>query len=350
MTNLAAYITSHQSRDTLPGVVIATQYGFDDVEIHAWGVDGAGQPLHTDSIFPVASITKLALALAIHRLVDMALLNLDAPLDAYIAEIHPDSADRTVRSLLAHTSGFALDLPNKEGQYAHGLTWPALAHECINTPPEAANAVRVQYSNLGYGLLGIVIERIMQMPCADAMHELVIRPLGIRAWLGNNPTITHAVIGAVRGRHRGTDLETYNSTFWRELALPWGGLCTNAHGALTLVQAFSNQSDMLSPARRLDATTDHTHHLAGGFIKPFMWEASPWGLGPELRGTKHPHWIATTFPPHSFGHSGASGMLAWYDPDNLFGFALLGARAADSGWLLRHGPEISQLLREEHGL
>ncbi len=350
MVHLDTYITTEQARGTLPGVVIASQYGFAEPRIQAWGVDGASHALTPSSVFPVASITKLALALAVHRLIDRGAMLVDARIGTYIHDIHPESADRTITEILAHTSGFGFDLPNKEGRYAHGLTWPALARECLDTPPEAPSGMRVQYSNLGYGILGVLIERITHMSCADALNDLVIRPLGIRAWLGDNPAVHCAVIGDVRGRHRGTDLETYNSTFWRSLALPWGGLCTDAFGALSLVLALSDQSDFLAPARRSSATSDHTMHLPGGFMKPLMWPTSPWGLGPELRGSKHPHWIATSFPARSFGHSGASGMLAWYDPDAMFGFALLGARAADGGWLLRHGPEISHRLRLDYGL
>jgi beta-lactamase class C len=350
MSTVAEYINAEHARGTLPGLVLATQYGFEPAHIQAWGIDGAGIPLSETSVFPVASITKLALSLAIHRLVDRGSITLNDPIGAYISDIHPLSASRRITSILAHTSGFGFDLPNKEGRYTHGLTWPALARECLDTPPEVESDVRVQYSNLGYGILGVLLERVSQRTCAEALHDLVIQPLGIQAWLGDNPNVTCAVIGDVRGRHRGTDLETYNSPFWRSLALPWGGLCTDAHGALSIVQAFSSQSDMLSPARRHDAISDYTHQLAGGFMKPLMWEQSPWGLGPELRGTKQPHWVSNTFPADSFGHSGASGMLAWHDPQSMLSFALLGARAADGGWLLRHAPEISRRLRESHGL
>lgn len=350
MSHVAEYIIAEQARGTLPGVVIARQYGFGECEIDAWGHDGADHALTIDSIFPVASITKLALSLAVHRLVDIGSFAITDPIGNYILDIHPESASRSIGSILAHTSGYGFDLPNKEGRYAHGLTWPLLARECLDTPPEVTAGVRVQYSNLGYGVLGVLIERVTRLTCAEALTNLVIRPLGITAWLGEHPATTCATIGDVRGRHRGTDLETYNSPFWRSLALPWGGLCTNAHGAIQLVMAYSNQSDFLSPARREDATRDHTTLLPGGFMKPLLWPTSPWGLGPELRGTKHPHWVASTYSSQSFGHSGASGMLAWYDPECMFGFAILGARAADGGWLLRHGPEISQRLRLDYGL
>lgn len=346
MNEVAEYIHNAQQRGTLPGLVLASQYGYAPVEVNAWGVDGAGHPLHEHSIFPVASITKLALALLVHRLIALGSIALHDQLNVHIPDIHPEAANRTVRALLAHTSGYGFDLPNKEGRYGHGLTWPALAQECLATPPDVASDVRVQYSNLGYGILGVLVERVTHRSCADALREFVFQPLGIRAWLGTPDTQQITIIGDVRGKHAGTDLETYNSPFWRSLALPWGGVFTDAFGALQLVQAFSDQSDFLSPAQRHEATLDHTNALPGGFMKPLMWPQSPWGLGPELRGHKNPHWVAPAFSPQSFGHSGASGMLAWHDPECMLSFALLGARAADGGWLLRHAPEISHRLRE----
>ncbi len=348
MNEVEEYIRTAQQRGTLPGIVLASQYGYAPVEVVAWGVDGAGNALHEHSIFPVASITKLALALLVHRLVELGAIALNDSLDMHIKEIHPDAANRTIRSLLAHTSGYGFDLPNKEGRYGHGLTWTVLAQECLTTPPEVASGVRVQYSNLGYGILGVLVERVTNRSCADALHEYVLQPLGVRAWLGAPESMNVAVIGDVRGKHKGTDLETYNSSFWRALSLPWGGLFTDALGAIHLVQAFSDQSDFLSPVQRHEATSDHTNALHGGFMKPLMWSVSPWGLGPELRGHKFPHWVSSTYSPQSFGHSGASGMLVWHDPECMLSFAMLGARSADGGWLLRHAPEISQRLRKAY--
>ncbi len=340
------YIAHHQSRGTLPGMVVAHQHGYADPIVCAYGVDGAQQPLSTTSIFPVASITKLAVAIAVLRLSETGHVVLSAPIGDYCTDIHPHVADRSILSLLCHCAGYALDLPNKEGRYALGLSWPALAQECLETAPSTAAWQQVQYSNLGYGILGVLVERTTGLSCAEALQRLVFQPLGISAWLGAPPAPLHtATIGDVRGRHTGTELETFNSAFWQSLALPWGGVCTDATGALTLVRAFLPHTGLLSADSCDIATRDHTRQLAGGFMAPLTWPHSPWGLGPELRGTKHPHWVDASFPAHSYGHSGASGMLTWSDPDHLFSLAILGARAADGGWLLRHGPTLTRMLR-----
>jgi beta-lactamase class C len=75
-------------------------------------------------------------------------------------------------------------------------------------------------------------------------------------------------------------------------------------------------------------------------VEPLRWSPCPWGLGPDLRGAKQPHWAPLEAGPGSFGHSGASGCLAWHAPDHGVTWALLGARTADSGWLLRRSPAI----------
>jgi beta-lactamase class C len=341
------YIVHHQTRGTLPGLVIAHQHGYADPVIHVFGQDGNQHPLLATSIFPVASITKLALAIAVLRLGETKQLELTASVGAYCDDIHPSGADRTIASLLCHCAGYALDLPDKEGRYARGLSWPALAQECLATAPATPAWHQVQYSNLGYGILGVVVERITRWSCAEALQRLVFQPLGIQAWLGVPPAPFHtAQIGDVRGRHTGTELETFNSHFWQSLALPWGGLCTDVTGALTLVRAFLPHTGFLSAEYCDIATSDHTRQLPGGFMPPLTWPQSPWGLGPERRGTKHPHWVDSSFPAHSYGHSGASGMLVWSDPDHLLSVAILGARAADGGWLLRHGPTLTRLVRQ----
>jgi len=43
-------------------------------------------------------------------------------------------------------------------------------------------------------------------------------------------------------------------------------------------------------------------------------------------------------------------MIAWADPDNRLSLAILGARAADGGWLLRHGPALTKAIRQEVGI
>src|SRR5687767_5379989 len=84
-----------------PGLVLAIG---DQLTIE--GVDGADRPLTADSIWPLACLTKLALA-------DLAVrtLDLDRPITAWLPEV---GWPFTIQQLLTHTTGLPLDLPNDE--------------------------------------------------------------------------------------------------------------------------------------------------------------------------------------------------------------------------------------------
>ncbi|MEN9933930.1 MAG: hypothetical protein RLZZ387_509 [Chloroflexota bacterium] len=328
----------------VPGLVVAAARG-EASDVLALGADGAGQSLGPDSLFPVASITKLATALAALRLVDQGLLGLDDELAALLPGAVAAQPGVTLRTLLCHTSGLPLDVAPAAATYAQGLDWPRLAEACRHTPLEAPPWTRVQYSNAGYGLVALAAERVARRPFAELLREQVLDPLGIEGYLGQEPPRPPAALADVRGRHRGTPIEPFNSSFWRSLALPWAGLVTTAPGALALVRAYLGEpAGFLSAGLRTAATADQTGGLAGGFIAPLCWDPCPWGLGPEVRGEKQPHWVPEAAGPRSFGHSGASGTLAWADPTSSLAWVILGARVADSGWLLRRSGAVSDAL------
>ena len=332
----------------VPGIVLAVARGRRPVEYLAIGADAVGRPLERDSLFPVASITKMATALAVLRLVDRGLLDLDDPLDHHLPQAVAARPGVTLRGLLCHTSGLPLDVSPEAAPYTRGLDWQILTTACLLTPLEAAPDTRVQYSNVGYGLLALVVEQRAGAEFADALADLVLRPLGVEGYLGGELPRQAAILTDVRGRHRGGDLEPFNSAFYRELALPWAGLVTTVDGALAIVRAFAGYpGDFLSAKLRGEATRSHTGDLPGGFAEPLMWPRCPWGLGPELRGDKSPHYAPPQAGGESFGHSGASGTLAWYAPAQDVAWAILGARTADNGWLLRRGLGISAAILAE---
>src|SRR6185436_14514352 len=101
-----------------------------------------------------------------------------------------------------------------------------------------------------------------------------------------------AILAGVRGSEAGTELESFNSAFWRALAMPWAGLVTTVEGAIAIIRAYQGSpADFLRPATRARATRSHTGELGGGFVEPLIWPRCPWGLGPEVRGEKMPHWV-----------------------------------------------------------
>ena len=325
----------------IPGMVVAVGRGHAPVEYLVVGDDALGHPLKRDSLFPVASITKLATALAVLRLAEDRALTLDDQLSEHVPEARAAQHGVTIRTLLCHTAGLPIDVADTLAAYAPGLDWPQLRAACLATALETPPGTRVQYDNVGYGLLAAVIERRTEQGFADALHTLVLGPLEIAGYLGVEPPRAVATLADVRGSQRGGELEPFNSAFWRSLALPWAGLVTTAAGALALVRAFQGYpATFLRPATRAEATRNQTGDLAGGFVKPLAWSPCPWGLGPDLRGAKMPHWAPLEAGAASFGHSGASGCVAWAAPSVDCAWAILGARTADSGWLLRRAPAI----------
>ena len=268
------------ARRRVPGMVVAVQRG-EDVSLWSEGMDPRG-------LFPVASVTKLATALAVLRLVDAGELRLDDELwDAAAA-----GPGVTVRRLLAHTSG----LPQEP---AAGADWRG---GCLATRPERAPGTKHFYSNAGYGLLGVLVERATGRDFAQALDEVVLGPLGVAGEVGAG----HA----------------------------WGGLRTDARGALALVRAYRAEPR---------ATEDHSEGLDGGLAGVLEWSPCPWGLGPELRGAKGPrHWAPAAASPGSWGHAGQSGCVAWHEPARDVSWFVAGLRDASSGWLLDAGPAIGE--------
>lgn len=324
----------------VPGLVIAAASGNHPPEYLVIGTDAAGQPLAADTLSPVASITKLATALAVLRLAASGALALDDPLARYVPDAAAAVEGVTLRCLLCHTGGLPHDLAEGAVIYGAGLNWPTLARACRATPLAAPPRARVTYSNVGYSLLAVVVEQLTGQPFAAALADLVLTPLEIEGYLGSEPPRPPAKLTGALGEHAGTELEPYNSAFWRSLALPYGGLVTTAGGALSLVRAFAGTPvGFLPPTLLAEAITDQTGGgLEGGLFEPLLWPRCPWGLGVELRGDKTPHWAPVEASPVSFGHSGASGCFAWTDPVTGVAWAILGTRTLGGWW--RQWPAI----------
>lgn len=320
--------------ERVSGLVIAAARAGEAPATLAIGADAAGAPLAAGTLFPVASITKLATALAALRLAAAGALDLDEP----AARLLPDAAAArdgvTPRRLLSHTAGLPVDVAPSAAPYAPGLDWPALARACLVTPLAAAPGARVCYSNVGYGLLALMVERLAGLPFPRALAALVLEPLGVAGALGEPVPGRVARLGGWLGDRAGSDLEPYNSAFWRGLALPWGGLLTTAGGALALVRAFAGApGDFLPAGLRGEATRDQTGGAPGGTPGFLEWPACPWGLGPELRGAKAPYYLPDTAAPSAFGHAGASGTMAFADPVAGVAWAMLAARTLPGWWL-----------------
>jgi CubicO group peptidase (beta-lactamase class C family) len=164
----------------------------------------------------------------------------------------------TLRHLLAHASGLGLD-------------------GGVMNPPGR----RRVYSNAGIEAAAALVEDATGIDFASYLREAVVEPLAMASTsLDGSPA--HGVTST------GSDL----ARLARELQRP------------TLVSAETHRL----------ATTVAFAGLAG--VVPGFGKQDPndWGLGVEIRGTKHPHWTAPGNDPATFGHFGRSGSFVWVDP------------------------------------
>ncbi len=184
------------------------------------------QPVSADTLFRIASMTKAFTALSILKLRDDGKLALDAPAETYIPEIkdwkYPTSDSPRIRvgHLLTHTAGFVTDDPWGDRQTPlPDEDFTRLLREGV--PFTRAPGTAMEYSNLGYAMLGRIITNVARQPYKDYIEAQLLKPLGMassgfdvaqapaeRRALGYRwedgewrlePTMAHGAFGAMGG-------------------------------------------------------------------------------------------------------------------------------------------------------
>ncbi len=205
-----------------------------------------------DEVFELASVTKVLAAMAVLIAHEEGTIDLDDPITAEGA---------TVADLLAHSGGIAPDT-------AEAMTAPRS---------------RRIYSTAAYDLLADHVASAAAMPFSEYLITAVCQPLGMRS--------------TVLGVSAGAD----------------GRSCV--HDLARLLAAW--RRPILVDRTTLDrATSPHVPRLDGVLPGYGHQSPNPWGLGPEIRGEKRPHWSGTRSSPTTFGHFGRAGTLWWIDPEH----------------------------------
>ena len=142
----------------------------------------AGIPLRTSHRLRIASHSKMLTAFTIMRLKEQGRLRLDDTVGDHVAELaETPVADRTLRDLLSHGAGLTRDSDDSRWwrlgiPFADRARLLEIARSgAVRTEP----GLHLQYSNIGYGLLGLVIEEITGTGFAEAVAELVLDPVGV---------------------------------------------------------------------------------------------------------------------------------------------------------------------------
>lgn len=180
----------------LPGAVVQIGHGGNVVFRQAYGsrklagepgLDGSpapAEPMTEDTIFDLASLSKsLTTATAILQLYEQGKVQLDEPVQTYLPDFNPANDSRrgkvTVRMLLTHTSGLAGDL-SLDGPW--GLDKPDKAegiHRALGAWVVFEPGERFHYSDIGFIILGALLEKITGEPEDIYIQNNVFAPLGM---------------------------------------------------------------------------------------------------------------------------------------------------------------------------
>jgi CubicO group peptidase (beta-lactamase class C family) len=172
----------------IPGMVWGIVQDGRLVHVKAAGLQGlaAKRPVTADTRFRIASMSKAFTALAILKLRDDGKLSLDATADTYVPELRgwtyptADAPRIRVRDLLNHTAGFVTDDPWGDRQTPlPDAEFGALLKAGV--PFTRTPGTAMEYSNLGYALLGRIVTNVSGQPYADYIKGLVFARLGMPA-------------------------------------------------------------------------------------------------------------------------------------------------------------------------
>ena len=188
--NLNIFMRQSLRHYRIPGASIAWIHGGQIRCVKGFGLmdKRSGKPAHADTVYQVASISKVVTAWGVMRLVERGKIDLDAPIGAYLtAWQFPGSAyehvEVTVRRLLNHSAG--VSIPSYPG------------HRTLNNRPSLLKSlsravlgeklrvvcepgITYQYSGGGYALLQVIIEEVAGVPFHEYMQNEILIPLGMK--------------------------------------------------------------------------------------------------------------------------------------------------------------------------
>jgi CubicO group peptidase (beta-lactamase class C family) len=232
----------------------------------------------------IASVSKPLTAWAVLVAVEEGSVSLDDPVG---------QEGCTLRHLLCHAGGYPFEGAQPVGK---------------------PGAKRI-YSNSGYDLIAAHMEASTDMAIADYLGEAVFSPLGMDS---------------------------------SELR---GSCAKDVWSSVDDLVAFTHElrsPSLISRETWLEAVTTQMPALSGVVPGIGSFDPCPWGLGPEIRGHKIPHWTGTRNSAATFGHFGGVGTFLWVDPVADVACVMLSETEFDT-WGLDHWPPFSDAVLTDLG-
>ena len=322
----------------LPGAVVVVGHAGEIVYEGTFGaraVDGAPEAMTPDTIFDLASLTKVvATTTSVMILIEEGRLRLRDRVVTYLPEFASHGKDRiTVEHLLTHVSGLRPDLPLEEVFEGAGTAIARAADEV----PETGPGERFVYSDINFFVLGEIVRRVTGQTLDQFARDRIFRPLGMID-TGFNPPAS--LMPRVAPTQR-----------CAPLAWPCGGdgavmLRGRVHdptarrmgGVAGHAGLFSTAGDLARFCRMLlgGGTFDDMRILAPVTVARMTRVSTPpkiadrrglgWDLDSRFSANK-----GDLFGFGSYGHTGFTGTSLWLDPASDTFVVFLSSRLHPSG-------------------
>ena len=266
-----------------------------------------------ETVFLLASITKPMTAVVVMGLVEAGRLRLDDPVARHLPQF--TGGDRplvTIKHLLNHTSGLPDQLPDNLELRRRNAPITEFVAGALRAPLRFKPGTAVAYQSMGYLLAATIAERVTGAPLREQMRRTLFQPLGMTtASLG----LGGRKLEEMARCQVPDDPGGWNSPYWRDFGSPWGGAHGSAADVMRLLQWAAHPERTKGPLRPDTARAMRTTTTPAGRDRYGLG----WRLGIGGAGAS----------PETFGHSGATGVLAWLDPTRDLACVLLTTRPSD---------------------
>jgi beta-glucosidase-like glycosyl hydrolase/CubicO group peptidase (beta-lactamase class C family) len=339
-----------------PGGVLAV--GLDNkLVVHPFGRftrDAKAAPVRADTIYDLASLTKpIVTTTCVMILVQQKRLDLDAPLSRLLpewstaAQNDPNPAWRarvTPRMLLLHDSGLPAHRDfYKNAKGRDGALALVMAEPLVHEPGK-----QIEYSDLGFILLGEIVQRLTGESLAEFARKEIFSPLGLKTSLFNPPRALRASIPPTENdlsyRKRLIQGEVHDQNAWAMGGIAGdAGLFSTAGDVAVFAQMILN-GGIYAHHRVVSRTTISeftAHQTVGNSARTLGWDVA---LDPAATGR--------FFSTRAFGHYGFTGTSLWIDPERNLFIILLTNRvnpSVDNIKIRRVRPELHDAIFEALG-
>lgn len=286
---------------------------------------------HHNSLFDIASLTKVVCTttLAMVAVEEGKLSLTDKLVDRIALPQHPSHSDICIYHLLQHTSGlpahrkYYLELPPHEIGKIAARDW--ILNACSQEVSEHPAGQQAVYSDIGFILLGRVLEELWQEDLDVVFDREIAKPWGLTAT--HFVRVCHSRRASPQGTMSiGNPGDNYIPTEdcpWRKHIVRGVSRDENCYamgGVAGHAGLFSNATDLHQFAKSLVAATDGSHELLNpsivqNFIEPVTpapKSPSDWVLGWHRPSVPYSS-SGQYFSKHSIGHSGFTGCTLWID-------------------------------------